>query len=223
MRHEAAQAGEAAQQPFFSLPSAARAGGRRSGGAPPSAGKADARLADHADGGAGQATASVTSCVTMDAASWQRAISASSKRCIWPLKACPCSGGMGQKPAGGPCRPLADSEQFFSWPRHKKSLPSVLGRLLWPRRAKPKRKSSGVWRRSPRKWRLVASCRGLRLARPWPRCPRSGSGLAALFGGWLISRWRWRLVFAFTACRRHNHRDQHGIALAMQYGLDALG
>jgi hypothetical protein len=52
MRHEAAQAGEAARQPFFSLPSAARAGGRRGGGAPPSAGKADARLADHADGGA---------------------------------------------------------------------------------------------------------------------------------------------------------------------------
>ena len=101
-------------------------------------------MADHADGGAGQATASVTSCVTMDEASWQRAISASSKRCIWPLKACPCSGGMGQKPAGGPCRPLADSEQFFSWPRHKNSLPSVLGRLLWPR-SKPKRKSSGVW------------------------------------------------------------------------------
>lgn len=101
MRHEAALAGEAARQPFFSLPSAARAGGRRGGGAPPSAGKADARLADHADGGAGQATASVTSCETMDAASWQRAISASSKRCgasIWPLKACPCSGRMGQSP-----------------------------------------------------------------------------------------------------------------------------
>ena len=160
MRHEAAQAGEAARQPFFSLPSAARAGGRRGGGAPPSAGKADARLADHADGGAGQATASVTSCETMDAASWQRAISASSKRCIWPLKACPCSGGMGQKPAGGPCRPLADSEQFFSWPRHKKSLPSVLGRLLWPR-AKPKRKSSGVWKGrhvNGGLWRVAVAC-----------------------------------------------------------------
>ena len=55
--------------------------------------------------------------------------------------------------------------------------------------------------------------------------PRPDSRQVALFGGGLISRrcWRWRLVFAFTACRRHDHRDQHGIILAMQNRLDALG